>query len=142
LARDDFVLRSPVNADDKFKDFALRTTTDSDPAGPPYALTGVIVKTITEQPKDWPAAPGSVMPVNQDTPTGQAYKDLYPVVHLNNKQYQGQINPAAGSPKVSTMRLADLLLPMGLGPTNDPSLMNPAEPGADWLTLSEALGLA
>ncbi len=139
LKRDDFRLGPPLNAAIRLsKMFQL---TGAIPASPPATRQGVIIKTMTEQPKDW-SSTVSPMPSNQDVPA-KTFDKLYPVAHLNNKKFEAQ---TATTPPVtiSTMRLADLLLPMGLGTINDPdpTLSNPQDPGANWMTLSEALGLA
>lgn len=71
-----------------------------------------------------------------DNRGGFSYEDLYPDAHLDNSQF----NDANG---ISTARVADILLPLGIGPFQVP---DPAYHGGDedveWTTLSEALAMA
>ena len=65
------------------------------------------------------------------------FTDLYVEPHLNNDEFE------VGTPPVSTMRLADLLLPMGIGPHQIPDpLYNGGDENIEWTTLSEALAMA
>lgn len=76
--------------------------------------------------------------------TGASFQSLYPQIPLNNRRYIAGTGPAA----ISTMRIADILLPLAIGPSYDPpdrASRVPTHQAPDpdrCLTLSEALGLA
>jgi hypothetical protein len=113
---------------------------------------------MTYCPQDWRAeaianpsrfpSGSNAMPPNLDTPP-RNYSALYPVIHLNNEEFEetSQPTPAPAnsttppSALVSTFRLADLLLPLGIGPMQDPGIPAGTDPTQPWLCLSEALAL-
>lgn len=74
------------------------------------------------------------MPANR---AGAPYRSLYPEARLDNDQF------GRASSGVSTLRVADILLPLGIGPHQipDPSFTGGDE-DIEWTTLSEALALA
>lgn len=87
---------------------------------------------------------------NLDQPA-KAYKDLYPQIGFNQKEYTAH-TPANGTipqgPDLSILRVTDLLLPLAIGPEYYPLVVGSEsfEPDGTmhpgWITLSEALGAA
>ena len=106
-------------------------------ASDPPVLTNVIVPEITKRPDD---RSGESMPSNADVPP-RTFDKLYPKIAINNKKFEGAMPNGYGT--VSTLRVADLLTPLGICPMTDPGIpVDPNDPGAQHLSLSEALGLA
>jgi hypothetical protein len=80
-----------------------------------------------------------------------SYAKLYPQLALDNNEFQQTMGVLAPAPIVSTLRVADMLLPLAIGPEYDPGLNNgqlpdeldPGEslPKEQCLTLSEALAI-
>lgn len=77
-----------------------------------------------------------------------ASNNLYPRIPLDNNRFEGTLGVQPPAPRVSTLRLADLLLPLAVGPEFDPGPSPPAIvpgqsiPTSRCLTLSEALALS
>jgi hypothetical protein len=113
----------------------------------------IMVPSMTQNPRNWggPTAGGgggapvsTPMPDNLDNPP-RKYTSLYPQVHLNNLEYERTQN----NQLISTLRVADMLLPLGLGPIQDPGAARTPNDFTDepdlvpgWITLPEALALA
>jgi hypothetical protein len=98
--------------------------------------SGVVVPTIKRRPEK---KTGALIPVNLDNLN---FKTLYPQVHLNNEEYQ---RTTASGYDISTLRVADMLLPMGVGAFEQPGAAAPAglsEEHPEWVTLSESLAMA
>ena len=134
LRKSDFT--AAVNADTEFLPL-INKVSNVVPQDPPV-LTGVLVPSITKIPGDRTIVGDKIGP-NLDTPP-RPFNDLYPEVMLNNKKFEAAL--VGSGPRVSTLRVADLLLPLGVGPMNDPSVVDPSDMAPGWITLSEALGLA
>lgn len=123
----------------------------------PGDFPGVIIKsggtyatmTARADQKHQTTAPSVVIGTNANA---ISYDKLYPQAPLQNKEFTATL-PALGvgsSPvTVSTLRIADMLLPLGIGPCYDPGLNPPALSAGglamdpeNCMTLSEALALA
>lgn len=85
---------------------------------------------------------GGGQPGNRD---GRRFNDLYTQIPLNNKEFTS----GTGSSALSTLRLTDILLPLGIGPSYEPPLRGGALPPPHrapdperCMALSEALALA
>jgi len=113
------------------------------------SATGVLIQTkITKAPEDRSgdsidkANPVGGLPGNRD---GRLYNTLYPQIALDNENHVSGTGPAA----LSTMRVTDVLLPLGIGPCYEPPLRGGALPATyvapdpeRCMALSEALALA
>jgi hypothetical protein len=90
---------------------------------------------ITKFPED-KSDPNDV--ISQQPGSGLDYWRVYPELHLNNERFRNA-PPPLGRPG-ATMRVADMLLPMCIGPTQvpDPTLT----PDQRWITFGETLALA
>jgi hypothetical protein len=114
------------NGEKRFDDFVNQCT----------GATGVINPVTKRRPEK---RTGSAMQQNAD---GVDYKALYPQIHLNNEEFE---RTTAGGYDISTLRVADMLLPMGVGAFQQRGAAAPAglsEEHPEWVTLSESLALA
>lgn len=137
------------NADVTMPGFLSKCATVSGAATTPGMYAGVMVKktggttaTITARADQ---RQGDKLRQNLD---GKPYNELYPQIALQNKQFLDQM---ATTPPVtiSTLRITDMLLPMGIGPCQDPGLTPPTSvtPGQTFnpdtaMTLGEAMAVA
>jgi hypothetical protein len=97
----------------------------------------VLVSTLRTEPKDKHSINAGVenMPSNASNPAipyGSIALELPRIDH----EFLASQNSPSGT--ISTMRLADLLLPLGIGPEHNPGATGDEE----WLTLGEALAIA
>ncbi|MBC7834621.1 MAG: hypothetical protein H7Y88_05910 [Phycisphaerales bacterium] len=109
---------------------------------------------VSELKEDAYDRAGRVIAAN---PEGLTYETRYPEVHLNDEKFEVDLDGVTTTPNtdiISTLRAADLLLPMGIGASYVP-LPFPLASGAvypdhanvveldqTWTTLTEALALA
>ncbi len=137
------------NADTTMPGFLAKCATVSGTATTPGMYGGVILKkynsttaTITARADQ---RSGDKLRDNLDT---KPYSELYPQIALQNKQF---LDTLATTPPVtvSTLRVTDMLLPLGIGPCQDPGLAPPTTvlPGQTFnpdtaMTLGEALAVA
>lgn len=77
-----------------------------------------------------------------------ARRNLYPRIAINNEEFKDTLGINPPAPLISTLRIADLLLPLAIGPEFDPGVSPPAIPVGQsipvdrCLTLAEALAIA
>ncbi len=77
-----------------------------------------------------------------------AGNNLYPHIPLDNNEFQATLGVPAPAPVISTLRIADMLMPMAIGPEFDPGANPPAIPAGQsipvdrCMTLGESLALA
>lgn len=72
---------------------------------------------------------------------GRPYIEVYPQILLNNNRFR--LLPPGEPEQVSVLRVADMLLPLAIGPSHDPEVPStPQDRYAGWITLSEALSIA
>ncbi|QKK08638.1 MAG: hypothetical protein HND58_11015 [Planctomycetota bacterium] len=95
--------------------------------------TTKIIPTLTQDPQDKNEGTNEDIGPNL---AGDSFRVLYVEPHLDNSEFDGTSG-------ISTMRVADILLPLGIGAHQIP---DPAFTGGDedieWTTLSEALAIA
>lgn len=92
-----------------------------------------ILPTISQDPQDKNEGASEDIGVNI---AGVDFEDLYVEPHLDNSQFDG-------SSGISTMRIADILLPLGIGAHQVPDpTFNLGDENIEWTTLSEALAYA
>ena len=99
-----------------------------------------IIDTIAKEPKD---KSGELIGANLE-PAPRSFGDLYVEARLDNNEFEVDDGSGTGN-TISTFRLADLLLPLGIGPHEVPEAGptdTVAGQKARWTTLSEALALA
>ena len=99
-----------------------------------------LVDTIDMDPQD--KSTGNTIGANLDNVPfdGDANNPpLYVQTHINNQEFKIDTGGGGGGNGVSVLRLADLLLPLGIGPYQVPELPDEDQ---QWTTLSEALAFA
>lgn len=130
LSRTDFT--SSPSADTTFSSFVTKVTT-----GP------ALVPDITERPWDRTSTTTTTtIGSNLDlSGTPRTYRQLYPEIILNNRYFDADTSPQP-TPRLPILRVGDMLSPLAIGPSFDPSVNDPNDPYAGWITLGEALALA
>ncbi|MDQ7013394.1 MAG: hypothetical protein Q9O74_05805 [Planctomycetota bacterium] len=92
-----------------------------------------ILPTISQDPQDKDEGATEDIGVNL---ANVDFEELYIEPHLDNSQFDGDSG-------ISTMRIADILLPLGIGPHQIPDpAFNLGDEDVEWTTLSEALAFA
>jgi hypothetical protein len=119
-----------------FEDFnEMIVKTSSGGLGQNNFLKDALVETLVQRPED---KTGADIDSLADSLTNLTYERLYPQIHLNNEEWtvDPDNNPNSGD-EVVRLRLADMLLPLAIGPTYDPT--GATNRGDGWITLSESL---
>jgi len=129
-----------------FKDGLLGQKDPGGGSGPP-GIENVVVETIVTEPK----RKGDMLYVSNPVPSIDtqkiptiigpdgtlltSYSEIYPEAHLDDEFFA----TTSGSDTIVRLRVADMLLPLAVGPIHDPTQPTPDE---EWVTLSESLALA
>ncbi len=121
-------------------DFAPVVPTDLTPQ---TSIDGILNLGVRADPQDKHKVVQSTehMPSNKSVPA-KPYAELFAELARNDRRFESSTLATPPASSIKTLRVADMLLPLGVGPEHNPIPGPGGDDDQEWITLGESMALA